>query len=375
MKRKWALVTTSVITATLAIVAGELFLRAFFPSHRVSPGLLKAESLEYVPAVFARHAFPQREQVVQGWPGVTYRINRQGYRGADFVPDKPASTTRIIIYGGSSVFDLAAPEGKDWPHQVEQRLRAQGFADVEVINAGIPGHASSDDVGRLFTEGHCFQPDILVLYTSWNDIKFFRKSTPIFREVSTYDASRDPRLTYQNAWDCWFSTHSRFYSMMRLRYFTWSTHVGPEGSRPEGQIQSTLEPSALSQFRLNVQLFADIARNIGAVPVLMTEARLVSRNNTEAQKARIKYEYQLLTHEALCQAFEQADAIIREVAKEKGAYFIDASQALTMQDGFFRDHTHLTEKGSEALATLTAKKLVEFLAGKQLHTTTSRRQS
>jgi hypothetical protein len=106
----------------------------------------------------------------------------------------------------------------------------------------------------------------------------------------------------------------------------------------------------------------DVARNVGAVPVLMTQARLVSRDNTEAERERIRYQLALLTHEALCEAFEQTDQAIHEVARQKGVPVIDASGAFTGTNEFFRDHVHCTNAGSQALARFTAERFAEILA-------------
>jgi lysophospholipase L1-like esterase len=58
----------------------------------------------------------------------------------------------------------------------------------------------------------------------------------------------------------------------------------------------------------------------------------------------------LLTHDALCDAYDAADRILREVSNEKGVPLIDASNVLSGKSEFFSDYVHLTERGSTALA-------------------------
>ena len=169
MKKKLALALISTtISISVPVVLGEIYVRLFSPLGYVTPEIRKDKSLQYVPSLFSRHVFAQRELIATGWTDVKWHINERGYRGHNFAVAKPKGTIRIIFYGGSAVFDPGSPEGKDWPHRVEDILRQSGFPNVEVINAGIPGHASFDSFGRFFAEGHAFDPDYVVLYNAWN---------------------------------------------------------------------------------------------------------------------------------------------------------------------------------------------------------------
>jgi lysophospholipase L1-like esterase len=269
-----------------------------------------------------------------------------------------------MIYGGSSVFDHDNPGTTDWPHRVERRLRESGFPAVEVINAGIPGHASSDAVGRLLAEGHLFDPDYVLYYGEWNDIKDFRETDPLLRyrlPALSLSEENDPLFTYQNPMDRWLCGVSQLYVRLRERYYTWNFRIGSEGVLPEGSYASTLSETALRQYRLNVQTFVDVARNAGAVPVLVTEARLVSKKNEDADRKRINYEMVLLTHEALYHAFEEEDRILREISNEKEVYLTDSSAVLSGRSEFFLDAVHLTDRGSEALSSIVATSIASLL--------------
>lgn len=176
-QRKWRLAGFSLALSAIAVFGlGEVIVRLFSVGGYATPDTLRRATLQYGAVVYARHALPQMEQ--QSANRIPFRVNRRGYRGPDFVVPKPAGTIRIVILGGSQVFDILAPEGADWPRLVEQRLRTRGFPAAEVINAGVPGHASSDSLGRLFTEVWMFEPDFILLCNAWNDIKYFANLSP-----------------------------------------------------------------------------------------------------------------------------------------------------------------------------------------------------
>src|SRR6185503_11554593 len=110
----------------------------------------------------------------------------------------------------------------------------------------------------------------------WNDIKLLRSPEPLLRQFTRQDVPQeDPRTTYQNVLDRLLGESSQLYVRLRERYYTWKLRIGDEGMKPAGVYGTSIDETALRQYKLNVQTFVDIAKNIGAVPILMIEARLV----------------------------------------------------------------------------------------------------
>ena len=354
------------IPLLITLFSAEIYLRLFSKYGRITPETMRDQSLEFVSSVFAKYVLSAKEKHVRGLNQVEFDINPKGYRGHDFSWAKPAGKIRIAFYGGSSVFDIAAAKDKDWPHRVESLLHQKGFPNVEVINAAVPGHAAFDALGSFFAEGHLFEPDYVVLYTSWNDIKFFALKEPLLRRLQPHVENQDPLLNYQGPLDQWLSEHSQLYVRLRYRFLMWRYRVGPEGQIPWGKRTTKMNEWGLKQFRLTVETFVDLVRNAGATPVLMTEARLCAPNNTEEEKKRIRYEYQLLTHNELLEAYEKADQILAQVAEAKKVPLIDASRWMTGKDEFFVDEVHLTKKGSETLAEMTAEAFIPWFNRREI---------
>jgi hypothetical protein len=201
----------------------------------------------------------------------------------------------------------------------------------------------------------------VVLYTGWNDIKTFHSPESLLNWLRPFREKEDPRIHYTGSLDRLFCNISKMYLLLRTHYYRSSLDIGGEGSRPPGGPLEELNPAALRQYRLGVEMFVDLARNIGAVPVLVLQARLVHRNNTEEQRDKIRYSYVRLTHPLLCQAFEKIDTIIHEVAAKKGVKVIGASSRLNGREELFIDHVHLNLAGSAALAALLAPELAAMI--------------
>ena len=127
--------------------------------------------IQLVPTLFVPTSFMRGGRPEEKNSELTYRINEFGYRGPSFSVSKPEGTRRIIVLGGSAVFD---PNADGWPHLTQDFLKTTGHENVEVINAGVPGHASFDSLGRLYSQIWTFEPDYVLVYHGWNDIKYFK---------------------------------------------------------------------------------------------------------------------------------------------------------------------------------------------------------
>jgi lysophospholipase L1-like esterase len=363
-------VLTILMSIGSVILLGELGIRLFVKNGDITPEILRNRSVQYEPVIFARHAFKQEARLVNNPFGkkkkLLWQMNEKGYRGPNFEVPKPKGMIRIMVFGGSSVFDTRSTQGEDWPRRLEAKLRKSGFANVEVINAGVIGHTALESVGRLFTEGFVFEPDYVLIYNGWNDIKYFSSPKTVLRTLHPALEGFDPRIHYGNFFDRWLCEWSQLYTVLRRIYYKTKMRIGNEGLVKAEDTQNsiaTLNPNGFRQYQLAMEMFVDLARNIGAEPILMTQARLVSGNKvlTPEQKKRVDYHHVGLSHEALVETFDRLDAIVRKVSAEKGTILIDASAYLSGKDWAFDDHVHVVPKGSDALAQLVAEHLQSIL--------------
>lgn len=341
----------------LALAGAEVWFRLAGAPFR--PDVLRAGSLEYRPANLARHVLaPGPRTVRQG--DLVQRISERGYRGDPFTLEKPEGVVRIAVLGGSAAFDIYAGEGRDWPARAEAELRSRGL-NVEVLNLGVPGHASWDAAGRLLGEAWMFEPDYVLLYNCWNDLKYFSwlgpDSTLLRTRVPGPDpGDQNPYLHPVNRLDA-LLLGSRAYAWLRWRYLRLRLPTGPEGRRPEpAPLQDDFPDWGPKQYELTLRVFVEAARAGGAEPLLATQARLPTASNEADAGRRIRYDYAGLTHDALVRAFEACDAGARRVSAERRVPLLDLSE-LNGQDTLFQDHVHFRAPGSR----LAGARLADFL--------------
>ncbi|MBZ0166751.1 MAG: SGNH/GDSL hydrolase family protein [Candidatus Omnitrophica bacterium] len=377
LKKLPVFIVQTLAVLVLTMVFGEVYVRAFHKVDDITPALLKERSLDYEPSVFARHVFPQKEQAVthRGWLAANtpreYRINALGYRGVDFSADKPKGTVRIMIYGGSHVFDPGASNGEDWPSRIEQAFHTDGRKDVHVINAGIPGHASFDSAGRYLAEGHHFQPDYVILNNAWNDIKRLYSENYLLRDIKPLKPESNPLLSYQNPVDRLLGGISLFYVWLRQGYLFKKHDIRMEGAAQKLTSIAT-EPTALAltQYELTLQTFVDTVRNTGGVPILMIQPRLFYQSQRDTEEDQRYYEQRLKENtgmyprQYILNCFAQLDDITRRVAAAKHVALIDPNEALRERPGerLFRDHVHLDLEGSRRLGRFMKEELTKIMA-------------
>jgi len=380
VRHKWRWLFAAVLVVG-ALALGEGLVRLFGRTGFATPDTLRANSIQFEPTVYARHAFPQMAQISAD-PGYFY-INPRGYRGRDFEVPKPSGTIRVVIMGGSQVYDGSAREGYDWPHLVESNLHARGYWWVEVINAGIPGHASADTLGRIFSEIWMLEPDYIVVCHAWNDIKYFADLSPEhsllrsvrpppFRQQDGRTVVWNPYMYYSGPLDRW-ACRSQLYVRLRNRYWSWRLgRVGFEGLIT-GTVRNRSGQAALAddfgpwgprQYELTTRLIARAAQCISAVPVLVTQPRLVRADNTAEERGRIRYEYVKLTHAALVRAFAECDQALRRAAAAEGAALLELAQLVPATLENFSDQVHTTAAGDQAIAAALAEFLADRVAAR-----------
>lgn len=146
--------------------------------------------------------YPPQKQTVKRFSNSnqTLEINAHGFRGDHFSLNKPDSEVRVIVYGGSQVFDHTGT-APGWPDLAEKKLSKKGYRNIEIINAGVSGHASFDSFGKLFSNDHYLNPDYVFLNNAWNDFKYFHRENSPIRKIKKYRTENNIRRFYQNSID------------------------------------------------------------------------------------------------------------------------------------------------------------------------------
>jgi GDSL-like lipase/acylhydrolase family protein len=100
------------------------------------------------------------------WEFVT---NGAGFRDTrDFPYQKPPGTVRVLVLGDSHTQGYEARQDHTFSAILERYLRQRGV-QAEVINTGVSGFSTAEELLLLENEGYRYQPDYVVLALFAND--------------------------------------------------------------------------------------------------------------------------------------------------------------------------------------------------------------
>lgn len=95
--------------------------------------------------------------------GVPVRTNSFGMRGAEISEEKQATKHRIAMLGDSFAFGWGVNEEESFAHKLGEKLNA------EVLNFGVPGYSTFQEVASFLDMGIKFKPDAVIIFYIDND--------------------------------------------------------------------------------------------------------------------------------------------------------------------------------------------------------------
>ena len=98
--------------------------------------------------------------------------NNEGFRGPEFLKEKPDETYRIFVIGGSTTFGDGSADNETWPHYLQEIFDILDLNyNVEVINAGVNSGWSGSETKLIREKILDYDPDLLMIYDGWNDVR------------------------------------------------------------------------------------------------------------------------------------------------------------------------------------------------------------
>lgn len=157
---RWLTRTIKIVfCAAWTVIAAELYLRIFMPVP-ILPRYIQASSFgirENVPNETYTHMTP--EYVVE------LRTNAQGIRDdREFSLAPPPDTARIVLLGDSFAIGYGVNYEESVPALLEADLKQALNRPVEVINLGVSGFGTAEELLMLEKRGMQYNPDLVIVY-------------------------------------------------------------------------------------------------------------------------------------------------------------------------------------------------------------------
>jgi lysophospholipase L1-like esterase len=225
---------------------------------------------------------------------------------------KPPGTARVIVLGDSSTYGVNTR--RPWPRRLQERLDSRaGQGRFQVVNLGVPGYTAFQGRRVLETRGQLLEPDAIVIYFGWND-----HLLALGRADEDQEVGGATVVSVRNT-----LARSRIYQALSWLVAAARSWGGGEGTAA-GEPLRRVGPDA---FRDELNRLADIANNLGAVPILCTYPTAFSVLAREGIPAP---DWLPLTHagpgsdlDDVLRLQERYNDTVRAVAAERGIELVD----------------------------------------------------
>jgi len=360
MKRRLALTSAASagITLALALVAGEAVVRYHERHRTVVPGT--------TPTLYYRHARLRhalvRDFSYYGWASV----DSFGFRRTPGEVTPGSRHPTVLILGGSTTFDpQVSKDERAWPARLESVLR-QGPSSFpgQVINGGVPGYRIMDILVRLETELAAFQPDLLVLYESHNDLYAGLGPQP-----SRAFTQRPGRAVTLTPWTAWLEEHSLLYAKLAGRVQALRSHSRAAArSAVAGSVPwDSILDAAAGAFERDVESVVAVAQ-ARRIPIVLMTVTHVSAADSVVHDTAIgrswAYTVSGTPPSVVLDGYRRFAERLHRIARRRGVPIIDGAQSGVAGPEFYAegDPIHFNDAGADRFAHYVASQLAPLLA-------------
>jgi lysophospholipase L1-like esterase len=355
----------SCATLAVTLVALEALVRHVAPRAIMVPWQDDIHGVTVLPlSVTGRLAFP-------GQFDTTITVHDR-FRSRQPIAREPRpGTLRIAMLGDSSTFGFGSEDDETYPAALERVLNARsetaGLPPVEVLNAGVIGTGTGEQVLLFDFWVKQFRPSVVVLSVYWNDVDDDALSS--FFALDADGKSVEPRaldamdraaasvrrtrtLTRSIPGFAWMSAHSEL--MMWLRQAPHDLLVNRHlravdvGASPTDQ-HEPLRPEALARFRGEIRWLRDRVAPGRLVVVFLPSAAIFDAGRPEHARALARS--------------SQIRPALAAMSSDEGTPFVDTLPFMGAEPHlerlYFTVDSHPNPAGNRALAGAVASFLIE----------------
>ena len=337
----------------LSLLLCEALLRVFFfLSHKnilvyTSPDVL----------LYEKHPFLEytlRPNVEIGYGKDKLHINSLGFRGKEFDPND-AQSFRVFVLGGSAVFNKSKDDNIGFCAILEKNLQEK-YPDrnIEIVNAGVSGYTTYHSLINLSTRILDYNPDAIIVYHSWNDIKSWPYLNRTANYGQLYQKTYAPLETHlairalANNSYLWLAMKP-FRRQLRVFFLQITGYIPVMDKALIPNKGGDVDYGKLI-YRRNIKNIVTVAKKNGVQVLLINPLTLVRPENSREEKSHLYYGLVKVPPERLPQLMSDAGKILEEVALEERVPYIDLNKHIGQNLSNLSDHIHLTPTGNKAVA-------------------------
>ncbi len=293
------------------------------------------------------------------------RHNSMGCRAEEVRIPKPSGVYRIVAVGGSTTYSTGVRLNESiYTYKLQKLLNEWSARNgmrrpFEVVNCGVPGFTSAENLARYIFAISEYRADLLIAQQGINDV--LPRSLP--------SVSRDYR-EFSKAWEGfdvdrggWFLKRLLRAARNRFADSVWTQGISYVVRHPywdkavSGVDVSNFSKNPSSIFEANLRYLIRLVSADGARTLLLTEHLVTDPSDRPTD----------WLSEGGIQAVLEHNRILRRLARQEGTLFLDLQAALCACGAIMPDGRHLNDGGETHKAQAIFEYLTkEFAAGRWL---------
>jgi hypothetical protein len=332
------------VSTTVALLVAELAVRLFmpqvvFPRYVTDGGFGVRVN---VPSVRYWHTSPEMR--------AEFRINSKGIRSdREDAFEKAPGTLRVVCIGDSFTQGYEVEVEESYPYLLEKALRERGL-QVEVLNLGVSGFGTAEELIMLTEYGLRFDPDAVVVGYYQNDpgdtvrsgLYRIDERGELRRAARSYLPAVGIRDALYRIWLYrWIAQHSQLANMVREQLAVMLKH---------------------DMYRQNLEEISGGGQAGGPGPEAVLTARLLDQIKLECARRGIDFVLLDIPDHNYCESNLPAD-LLRDVSDDEIVRTLPALHEAARSHEPYRRHGHFhwTPAGHRVATRLLAEHLEPLL--------------
>lgn len=259
----------------------------------------------------------------------------------DIIVPKPKNLVRINCIGASTTGNYISINNNNfsYPLELEKILKSKSDKNIEVNNCGTGGYNSTDLLVRFTLQIIDTEPDYIVIYHAYNDIKSYL--TPNFN--SDYSHSR--KSLGESYWKFFIGSKIpdipiKFINYLKNKWFPSNIRYSLLEVVSKGDIDTKIDFSqGLKIYERNLQNIINLCLS-NKIEVVLSTFCIYLHEKIKNESLHILYKKIVL----------EENEIMKKLAKKNNLKLVDSFSLIPKEDSNFVDSTHFTPKGMNLLA-------------------------
>lgn len=284
------------------------------------------------------------------------RMDKNGFIYPSEIHEDP--DLKVVFLGGSTTECLLVDEGERFPYLVGRLLESDNIK-VNSYNGGVSGNTSMHSLNILINKVIPLHPDIVIMMHNINDLATlvyegsYWNNNPTRRLVSITGEPGFLGSLLSGSKKLLESIFPNLIAKIRSAKNSFimnyqGINLGDEWRHVRNKQLQINTDLIKNQFKKSLLMFVAISRVQGFIPVLMTQVR---RSSEQESPETDDFKYSSL--------FKEFNQIIRNIGDEQNVLVIDLDKFIPHSEQNLYDSMHFTPEGSALVAEIVANSIKE----------------